>query len=51
MGGPAAYNDYKSAACTELSPSHLAELVRLYQRHFSAGVRYSKASVVLRVVS
>ena len=46
-----AYNDYKSAGCIKLSPSHLAELVRLYQRHFSAGVRYSTASVVLRVVS
>jgi hypothetical protein len=46
-----AYNDYKSAGCIKLSPTHLYELTRLYHQHFSAGVRYSKARVVLRVIS
>jgi len=46
-----AYNDYKSAGCIKLSPTHLYELTRLYHKHFSAGVRYSKARVVLRVIS
>ncbi len=46
-----AYNDYKSAGCIKLSPTHLYQLTRLYHQHFSAGVRYSKARVVLRVVS
>ncbi len=45
------YNDYKSAGCIKLAPGHLAELVALYQRHFRAGVRYSKNQVVLRVVN
>ena len=46
-----AYNDYKSAGCIKLSPTHLYQLTRLYHQHFSAGVRYAKARVVLRVVS
>ena len=45
------YNDYKSAGCIKLAPGHLAELVRLYQRHFSAGVRYPTGRVVLRVTN
>ena len=45
------YNDYKSRGCIKLAPSHLAQLVRLYQAHFSAGVRYPTGRVVLRVVS
>jgi hypothetical protein len=44
------YNEYKSAGCIKLAPADLTELVRLYQRHFRAGVRYSQAQVVLRVV-
>ncbi len=45
------YNDYKSAGCIKLAPGHLAQLVKLYQRHFVAGVRYPKDQVVLRVVN
>jgi hypothetical protein len=45
------YNDYKSAGCIKLAPWDLAELVRLYQRHFSANVRYAQSQVVLRVVN
>jgi hypothetical protein len=44
-------NDYKSFGCIKLSPADLAELVRLYHRHFGAGVRYPKARVVLRVIA
>ncbi len=44
------YNDYKSAGCIKMSPRDLAELVRLYQKHFRAGTRYAKSQVVLRVV-
>jgi hypothetical protein len=43
-------NDYKSAGCIKLAPADLTQLVRLYQRHFSANVRYAKSQVVLRVV-
>jgi len=46
-----AYNDYKSAGCIKLSPTALYQLTRLYHQHFSAGVRYAKATVVLQVVS
>jgi hypothetical protein len=45
------YNEYKSAGCIKLAPGDLAELVRLYQRHFHAGVRYAQSQVVLRVVN
>jgi hypothetical protein len=44
-------NDYKSLGCIKMSPGDLAELVRLFQRHFSAGVRYATGQVSLRVVS
>jgi hypothetical protein len=45
------FNDYKSAGCIKLSPGDLRQLVTLYHRHFSTGVRYAKAQVELRVVS
>ncbi len=45
------FNDYKSAGCIKLAPGDLTELVRLYQRHFSANVRYAKSQVVLRVIN
>ena len=44
-------NDYKSAGCIKLAPGDLAELSRHFLRYFKAGVRYSKARVVVRVVS
>jgi hypothetical protein len=44
-------NDYKSFGCIKMSPGDLADLVRLYHRHFGAGVRYPKGRVVLRVVN
>jgi hypothetical protein len=44
-------NDYKSFGCIKMAPRDLAELVRLYQAHFRAGVRYPTSAVVLRVVS
>ena len=44
-------NDYKSFGCIKMSPKDVAELVRLYHRHFHAGVRYPKGRVVLRVIS
>jgi hypothetical protein len=43
-------NDYKSFGCIKMAPGDLAELVRLYQRHFRAGVRYPTTAVALRVV-
>ncbi len=45
------FNDYKSAGCIKVAPGALAQLTALYHRHFAAGVRYSKARVVLRVVN
>jgi len=45
------YNEYKSLGCIKLAPRDLVELVTLYQRHFSAGVRYPTDRVVLRVVN
>jgi len=45
------YNEYKSAGCIKLAPGDLAELVRLYQHHFHANVRYAQSQVVLRVVN
>lgn len=45
------FNEYKSAGCIKLSPRDLAELVTLFQRHFSAGVRYPTDQVVVRVVN
>jgi hypothetical protein len=45
------FNDYKSAGCIKLAPRDLAQLVRLYHRHFAAGRTYAKSKVVLRVVS
>ena len=44
-------NDYKSAGCIKLAPGDLAQLTALFHRHFAAGVRYSQAQVVLRVVN
>jgi hypothetical protein len=44
-------NDYKSFGCIKMSPTDLADLVRIYHQHFGAGVRYPKARVVLRVVN
>jgi hypothetical protein len=44
-------NDYKSFGCIKMSPTDLAQLVRLYHQHFGAGVRYPKSRVVLRVIS
>lgn len=44
-------NDYKSAGCIKMSPGDLAALGRHFLRYFHAGVRYSKARVVLRVVA
>ena len=44
-------NDYKSAGCIKLAPDDLAELGRHFLRFYEAGVRYSKARVVVRVVS
>ena len=44
-------NDYKSFGCIKMSPTDLADLVRLYHQHFGAGVRYAKAAVVLRVIN
>ena len=43
------FNDYKSAGCIKVAPGALAQLTAFYHRHFAAGVRYSKARVVLRV--
>ena len=45
------FNDYRSFGCIKMSPGDLRELVQLYHQHFGAGVRYSKARVVLRVVN
>jgi hypothetical protein len=44
-------NDYKSAGCIKMSPDDLAELSRHFLKFYRAGVRYSKARVVVRVVS
>jgi hypothetical protein len=44
-------NDYKSAGCIKMSPDDLAELSRHFLRFYRAGVRYSKARVVVRVVA
>jgi hypothetical protein len=44
-------NDYKSAGCIKMSPDDLAELSRHFLRFYRSGVRYSKARVVVRVVS
>jgi hypothetical protein len=43
-------NDYTSAGCIKLAPEDLAELSRHFLQYFRAGVRYSKARVVVRVV-
>jgi hypothetical protein len=43
-------NDYKSAGCIKLAPDDLAELSQHFLRFYQAGVRYSKARVVVRVV-
>jgi hypothetical protein len=43
-------NDYKSAGCIKLAPDDLAELSEHFLRFYKAGVRYSKARVVVRVV-
>ena len=43
-------NDYKSLGCIKIAPGDLAELTRLYRRHFAGGVRHSTARVALRVV-
>lgn len=45
------FNDYKSAGCIKLAPGDLAQLVRLYKRHFAPEHAYAKSKVVLRVVS
>jgi hypothetical protein len=45
------FNDYKSFGCIKMSPGDLADLVRLYHRHFGAGVRYPKDRVVLKVIT
>jgi hypothetical protein len=44
-------NDYKSAGCIKLAPDDLAELSEHFLRFYKAGVRYSKARVVVRVVA
>ena len=44
-------NDYKSAGCIKMSPDDLAELSRHFLRFYRAGVRYSKARVIVRVVA
>jgi hypothetical protein len=44
-------NDYKSFGCIKMSPTDLAELVRLYHQHFGANVRYPMGRVVLRVIN
>lgn len=44
-------NDYKSAGCIKLAPDDLAELSRHFLQFYKAGVRYSKARVVVRVVA
>jgi hypothetical protein len=44
-------NDYKSAGCIKMSPDDLAELSRHFLQLYRAGVRYSKARVVVRVVA
>ena len=44
-------NDYKSLGCIKMSPRDLAELTRLFHRHFAAGIRYPSDRVSLRVVS
>lgn len=44
-------NDYKSFGCIKMSPTDLADLVRLYHRHFGAGIRYPRGRVVLRVIN
>ena len=46
-----AVNDYTSHGCIKMSPTDLTDLVRLYHRHFGAGVRYPKGRVVLRVIN
>jgi hypothetical protein len=43
-------NDYKSAGCIKLAPEDLAELSRHFLTFYKAGLRYSKARVVVRVV-
>jgi hypothetical protein len=44
-------NDYKSAGCIKMAPDDLAELSAHFLRFYRAGVRYSKARVVVRVVA
>jgi len=44
-------NDYKSAGCVKMAPGDLAQLSRHFLKFYRAGVRYSKARVVFRVVS
>lgn len=44
------FNDYASAGCLKMAPGDLAELGRLYSKHFAAGVRHDRSRVVLRVV-
>lgn len=44
-------NDYRSNGCIKMAPQDLAELTRLYQRHFRSGVRYPTDAVRLRVIS
>lgn len=44
------FNDYASAGCLKMAPGDLAELGRLFSRHFAAGVRHDRSRVVLRVV-
>jgi hypothetical protein len=44
-------NDYKSAGCIKMSPDDLAELSQHFLQFYRAGVRYSKARVVVRVVA
>ena len=43
-------NDYRSAGCIKLAPEDLAELSAHFLHFYRAGVRYSKARVVVRVV-
>jgi hypothetical protein len=43
-------NEYKSYGCIKVAPGDLAQLTRLFRRHFAAGVRHPVHRVALRVV-